>query len=37
MAKGFTQDYGNDYDEKISQDAYITSVHTLLAITATRQ
>ena len=34
VAKGFTQEYGNDYEETFAQVAHISSVHALLAVAA---
>ena len=36
LPKGFTQEYDINYEETISPVAKITSIHTLLALAATR-
>ena len=37
VAKGFTQEYGIDYEEIFASVACISSVHALLAIAATNK
>ena len=37
VAKGFTQEYGIDYEEIFASVARISSVHALLAIAATNK
>ena len=37
IAKGFTQEYGIDYEETFSPMACISSICTLIAISASRQ
>ena len=37
IAKGFTQEYGIDYEETFTPVARLSSVRTLLAVTASRQ